>query len=84
MIDESIEYKEIVMVLDTSKATSSPKANLPKGFQFRFFNGEEDIQNWCRIEASVKEFDSEANALKHFNYEFSSRMEDLKKRCFFV
>jgi len=84
MIDESVEYKEIVMVLDANKAMSTPQASLPKGFSFRLFNGEEDISHWCRIEASVEEFASEADALKHFKHEFSSRIEDLTKRCIFI
>lgn len=84
MIDESVEYKEIVMVLNADKAMSTPEASLPKGFSFRFFTDEEDIAHWCRIEASVKEFASEADALKHFKNEFLLRIEDLKKRCIFI
>ena len=84
MIDNSVEYKEIVLVIDADKAMSTPDASLPKGFSFRLFNGEEDIAHWCRIEASVKEFDSETEANKHFQKEFSSRMEDLKQRCVFI
>jgi len=84
MIDESVEYKEIVMVLDANKVMSTSEASLPKSFNFRFFSGEEDIQHWCRIEASVGEFKSEADANKHFQNEFSSRIEDLKQRCIFI
>jgi len=84
MIDESVEYKEIVMILDAGKAMATPEASLPKGFSFRLFEDEEDIAHWCRIEASVKEFDSEADARKHFLNEFGARMEDLKKRCIFI
>ena len=84
LLDESVEYKEIVMVLDADRAMATPEASLPKGFSFRFFSGEEDIENWCRIEASVKEFASETDARKHFQNEFSTRIEDLKKRCIFI
>jgi len=84
MIDKSVAYKDIIMVMPGNKATDTPEPTLPQGFSFRFFNDENDISHWCRIETSVQEFDSEAEALDHFKEEFYPHMEELKKRCIFV
>ena len=84
MIDKSIEYRDIVMVMDgkTVMATAAPQ--LPEGFNFRLFEGENDISHWCRIEASVQEFDSENDAKKHFAHEFHPHLDEMKKRCIFI
>ena len=70
MIDKSVEYKSIVMIIDGEKVMATPEPTLPEGFSFRFFQDEEDIAHWCRIETSVGEFDSEAEARAYFMQEF--------------
>ena len=84
MIDKSIEYKNIIMVMDGKAALAISEPCLPAGFAFRFFAGEEDIAHWCRIEASVGEFDSEEQARAHFGKEFGAHLAELKERCVFV
>ena len=84
MIDKKIEHRKILMVMDGQKAAAVPEPALPEGYKFRFFSGEEDIAHWCRIETSVLEFDSEADARKSFESEFGDDVEQLKKRCIFI
>ena len=84
MIDKSVEHRDIVMVMDGRTAAAMPEPVLPEGFRFRFFNGEEDAAHWCRIEASVREFDSEADAKKHFEEEFGGHTDQLRERCIFI
>ena len=84
MIDKVIEHRDIVMVMDGKKIMSTPEPTLPEGFKFRFFSGEEDIAHWCRIEASVDEFDTEADAKKHFMNEFYPHIQEMGNRCSFI
>jgi len=84
MMDKSIPYKDIVMVMESSKVLSAPTPVLPEGFKFRHFSGEEDISLWCRIETAVEEFDTEEDAYKHFNKEFSPHVNELQRRCIFI
>jgi len=84
MIDKSIEYKDIVMVMNGETALSTAVPTLPSGFSFRFFTDEEDIAHWARIEASVDEFDNEEQARTHFIKEFGDNLTALTQRCVFV
>ncbi|MCL2285290.1 MAG: GNAT family N-acetyltransferase [Firmicutes bacterium] len=84
MIDKTVEYKDIIMVMDGPRALATPQPTLPLGFSFRFFNGSEDIAHWCRIEASVDEFDTIEDAHTHFQKEFGPHMSEVIKRCVFI
>ena len=84
MIDKTVEYKSIVMLMDADKVMTTPAPLLPQGFSFRLFCGEEDIEHWCRIETSVQEFDNPAEAKEYFMSEFYPYMDEMKKRCAFV
>jgi len=84
MMDKSVPYKDIVMVMDSNKILLTPAPTLPEGFSFRFFSGEEDIPHWCRIETAVDEFDTEEDARTHFAEEFLPHINELKTRCIFI
>ena len=84
LFDKTVEHRDIVMVMDGSKVMAMPQVVLPKGFSFRFFESEEDISHWARIETSVLEFDLEAEARDFFLEEFYPHIEELKRRCFFI
>ena len=58
MINKTIEHRDIVMVMDAKTAMNIKPPVLPEGYSFRFFESNADIEHWCRIEASVNEFDS--------------------------
>lgn len=60
-----------------------PDHTLPRGFHFRFFlDGDEET--WADIESQVGEFNSKAQALRHFEKEFGNNIETMKKRCIFI
>jgi len=84
MLDKSVEFKNIIMRIesDTLNAAAFPK--LPDGFSFRLFDGISDIKAWCRIEASVLEFDSEFEAETFFTKAYMPYCDRLKERCLFV
>ena len=84
MINKSIEHRDIVMIMDAKRAMEIKPPVLLDGYNFRFFESESDIENWCKIETSVGEFDSYEDAYKHFQYEFSPHINELKKRCIFI
>jgi len=72
------------MLLDGKTAQQTTEPTLPDGFSFRLFENEADIAHWCRIEASVNEFDSEDQARTHFEKEFGAQLAELQRRCIFI
>ena len=84
MLDKSVEYRTIAMLMEGKKVTSTPEATLPEGFSFRLFNKAEDAAHWARIEASVLEFDNEDEAEQYFTDEFIPHIDELKRRCIFI
>jgi len=65
MLDKSIEFKNIIMRCNAEKIANLPAPSLPAGYSIRSFVKGDEI-NWVRIEASVLEFASEADALDFF------------------
>jgi len=82
MLDKSVPYKSIVMRLDDNAYTGEEHAP-PAGFSFKLFVPS-DARHWARIEASVKEFNSEKSAETFFNKAFMPYEDDLVKRCVFA
>ena len=81
MLDKSIPYKNLIMRADT--LSSAFFYTLPQGFSIKTYEiGDE--YHWAAIEASVGEFDSEAEALLYFKETYLSYLDELRQRCFFA
>lgn len=76
-----MEYFDLTMV--RKNLEDIPDHTLPRGYHFRFFL-EGDEHTWAEIEAAVGEFETKAQALKHFQDEFGNDIEEMKKRCIFI
>ena len=83
MLDKSIEYKNIIMRLDSNQSENLIEPELPENFSFRFFTPS-DVKHWGRIEASVLEFDSENLAASYFEAAYIPYIKELQERCLFV
>ena len=83
MLDKSVPYKNIIMRVEADRIADLPQLALPQGFSLRNYRPG-DAENWARIETSVLEFASEADALQYFVKTFLPQEEMLKNRCFFV
>ncbi len=60
-----------------------PEAVLPEGFTMRTFQpGDEQL--WAEIEQAAGEFDTQEQALLHFEKEFGHAQDQLTSRCFFL
>jgi len=85
VLDKSIPCYEFKMQLAAREVPLLPQPNLPTGYGFRHFSGEQDIGNWGRIETAVLEFDTEEAAEDFFSIEFFSKhAAELERRCIFV
>ena len=83
MLDKTIPYKNIIMMLPGSQVAAAARPRLPEGYAFRLYvPGDE--QHWARIETSVLEFDTEAAALAYYTRIFLPYGELLQQRCVFV
>jgi ribosomal protein S18 acetylase RimI-like enzyme len=83
MLDKSIPYKNIIMRMPAVRVASVLPPDLPEGYGFRMFrDGDED--HWARIETSVLEFDSEAEARAYFIRDYLPARRELSRRCVFV
>ena len=83
MLDKSIEYKNVIMRIESDKLESIDDARLPAGFSFRYFQPS-DVKHWGDIEASVLEFDSAHEACRYFESSYLPYLHDLQKRCVFI
>ena len=83
MLDKSIEYKNVIMRIESDKFNALADISLPGGFSFKFFQPQ-DVKHWGSIETSVLEFASEAEACKYFELAYLPKIDDLQKRCVFV
>ncbi len=83
MLDKSIAYRNVIMVLPAARIAAAGPPRLPEGYRFRFYQPGDEA-HWARIEASVLEFDTEAQALTYFAKTFSPYPEALAQRCCFV
>ena len=81
MLDKSIPYKDIYMLLDRNAVISAPVP--PDGYSFRLYT-DGDEKHWSRIETSVGEFASTRRARAYFKREFAPYAAEMKRRCTFV
>lgn len=83
MLDKQIPYKNIVMQLDSRLLDSLSAPVLPEGYRFRLYR-DGDALHWARIETSVLEFETKAEAYRHFTGTYLPRSGELTQRCIFV
>ena len=83
MLDKSLEYKGIIMRIESDKIETVSEAKLPDGFSFKLFTPD-DVPHWGSIEASVLEFASEAEACEYFERSYLPHLHELQKRCIFI
>ena len=83
MLDKSIEYKNVIMRIESDKINVIADARLPDGFSFKFFEPS-DVKHWGEIEASVLEFTSSAEACSYFEMSYLPNIHDLQRRCIFI
>ncbi|MEB8067925.1 hypothetical protein [Mammaliicoccus fleurettii] len=60
-----------------------PQFELPEGYTIRMFR-QGDEHNWAKVETAAGEFKDTDEALKRFNKEFGSNIEEMKYRCLFI
>ena len=84
MLDKSIEYKNIIMRIESDKILNIANPALPCNFSFRHFRDCVDIKHWSRIETSVLEFSAENDAENYFTSSYWPYLDDLTKRCLFI
>jgi len=84
MLDKSIEYKNIIMRMESDKILNIANPVLPCNFSFRHFKDAGDIKHWSRIETSVLEFADENEAENYFTSSYWPYFDDLTKRCLFI
>ena len=83
MLDKTVPYQSIIMVLPADRLQAAAKPCLPTGYAFRFYQPG-DEKHWARIETAVLEFDTEAAALDYYSRVFLPDAAELPKRCVFV
>lgn len=60
-----------------------PQFELPEGYTIRMFR-QGDEHNWAKVETAAGEFKDTDEALKRFNKEFGTNIEEMKYRCLFI
>lgn len=81
MLDKSVPYEEFWM--ERRERIELPERSLPAGYQLSFYQ-EGDEEAWSRIETSVGEFASEAEATAYFQRTFAPYPSDLARRMLFI
>lgn len=84
MLDKSVEFKNMVMRIESDKLLAIDEPVLPYGFSFSLFSGIENVKDWCRIETSVLEFASIEDAEDYLSRAYLPYINELKNRCLFV
>ena len=83
MLDKSLPYHNINMRADADAIARITMPQLPPDYTFRLFQlGDET--HWARIETSVGEFETEADALSYFQERYLPKLPDLQERCVFI
>lgn len=82
MIDSSIPYFDVVMVRPQEFGPIEVP-QLPEGFAYKLYTPG-DIAQWSRIEDSVNEFETQAQARSFFMRFFMSHEAELERRMVFV
>lgn len=83
MLDKSVAYQNVVMVLPAARIAAAGAPKLPAGYRFRCYRPGDEA-HWARIEASVLEFESEKAAKTYFEKAFLPFASELPRRCLFV
>lgn len=81
MLDKSIPYYEMIMFSsgwDPARATPPPPDYIIRPYQ------DGDEAHWAAIEASVGEFDHEADALAYWEREFRPHLDMVRRRSLFA
>lgn len=81
MLDKTLPYFNVIM--KRRAGLPIPLHGLPSGFSIAGFVPGDQIQ-WARIETSVGEFMTEAEALMHFTTTYLPYSDELARRCIFV
>lgn len=81
MLDKSVPYVGFYMVRPAG--TPIIEFPLPDRFSYALYKENDDV-DWARIETSVLEFNSEADALSYFDKSFKADLDELRKRCLFI
>lgn len=75
--------KRIKLKMFRDNLENIPQFDLPEGYSIRKFREGDEIE-WAKIETAAEEFKTVADALKRFDKEFGSNIEEMKHRCLFI
>lgn len=81
-VDKTLAYYELLMV--RNDLSNLEEFVLPYGFSFEFWRDEHDLQDWINIHIKSGEFVTEEYAKKVFQDFYSSFLDELHLRCFFI
>ena len=81
MLDKSVPYLNILMC--SPAGTKNLHYELPEGFSFAMYQPG-DEREWAKIETSVLEFPTSADALLKFQDHFMGLSDELPRRCLFI
>ena len=81
MLDKSVPYLNILMCRPAG--TKNLHYELPEGFSFAMYQPG-DEREWAKIETSVLEFPTSADALLKFQDHFMGLSGELPRRCLFI
>lgn len=84
MDNHEIRIKNYPIRLVRDDLENIPHYDLPEGYSFRFYRGDEDIDVWIDIEKSAKEFISHSEGVRNFEAYFGKYKELLYNRMLFV
>ena len=75
--------KRIKLKMFRDNLENIPQFDLPEGYSIRKFREGDEIE-WAKIETAAEEFKTVEDALKRFDKEFGSNIEEMKHRCLFI
>lgn len=82
MLDKTIPYFDVIMVRPAgAEAVRVPE--LPQGYAYRLYQSG-DIAGWSRVEHSVDEFDTQAQARGYFMRSYLRHPRELPRRMVFI
>ena len=80
-IEKTLKYHELLMVRNLKETIDF---QLPEGFSFAFWDGENCIEDWVNIHLETGEFNSLEEAYDAFHAFYDKFYEELSTRCIFV
>lgn len=81
-VEKTLEYHELLMVCNNLNNIETSK--LPSGYNFLFWENDEDEDFWCDIHIESGEFTAAAYAHSIFEEYYHAFKSELPKRCFFI